>query len=216
LGRWVDGELTGTADTSSPISSVGSQAPPSNAEISAKGNAGKESSVDSPTSPHQPAPAAMVRQYQFFGEDPTEFPDSTIYEIRKVTPGMTEEEKKEIFSVAEYPPDDLHDLTAGTPPDRDFSSAKPTNQVAAATFINYVEPYLRPLTEEDRAFLQERVRLILTCSASVLMWTRAIERGAWRYQKGDRNTTSKLGLQKTDKSRIRRTPRFPQMSLVGA
>ncbi len=70
---------------------------------------------------------------------------------------MTEEEKKQILCVAEYPHDDLHDLTCGTPPDRDFSNAKPTNQISFSAFSNYLEPYLRPLTEEDIAFLKERV-----------------------------------------------------------
>ena len=72
-------------------------------------------------------------------------------------PGMSEEEIKEIYAVAVYPHDDLHDLIPGTPPDKDFSNAKPTNQVAANTFATYIEPYFRPFTEEDLAFLRERV-----------------------------------------------------------
>lgn len=70
---------------------------------------------------------------------------------------MTEKEKKEIFCVASYPESDLHDLTPGTPPDKDFSNAKPPAQTSASVFANYVEPYIRPLTEEDMAFLKERV-----------------------------------------------------------
>jgi len=69
---------------------------------------------------------------------------------------MREEEKKQILCVTEYPKSDLHDLTAGTPPDKDFSNAKPNNQVTAQAFANFVEPYIRPLTEEDLAFLKER------------------------------------------------------------
>lgn len=69
---------------------------------------------------------------------------------------MPEEDIKEIYSVAEYPPSDLHHLTPGTPPDKDFSNAKPASQVNASVFANYVEPYIRPLTEEDTAFLKER------------------------------------------------------------
>ena len=69
---------------------------------------------------------------------------------------MSEEEKKEIFSVAHYPESDLHDQTCGTPPDRDFSNAKPAQQVNFTTFQNYAEPFIRPLTEEDRGFLLER------------------------------------------------------------
>lgn len=74
---------------------------------------------------------------------------------------MSEEEIKEIYSVSQYPHDDLHDLVPGTPPDKDLSNAKPPNQVAANTFQTYVDPYFRPLTEEDLAFLRERVRLQL-------------------------------------------------------
>ena len=86
-------------------------------------------------------------------------PDPVIYHIREVNPGMADEEKKEIYSVAAFPTKDLSDEIAGTPPDKDFSNAKPTNQVAANTFLTYVEPYVRPLTEEDMAFLRERVSI---------------------------------------------------------
>lgn len=107
---------------------------------------------------HQPPPAPSITQYPTFGPDPSTFDDPTIYHIREVTDDMTEEEKKEIYCVAQFPHDDLSNLIAGTPPDNDFSNAKPTNQVNANTFAGYIEPYLRPLTEEDMAFLKERVR----------------------------------------------------------
>lgn len=70
---------------------------------------------------------------------------------------MTDEEKKEIYSVARFPTKDLKELIAGTPPDKDFSNTKPTNQVSANTFAAYIEPYVRPLTEEDIGFLREKV-----------------------------------------------------------
>ncbi|OAL31061.1 hypothetical protein AYO20_08482 [Fonsecaea nubica] len=92
---------------------------------------------------------------QGFFPDPLA-PDPVIYHIREVTPSMSDEEKKEIYSVTAYPTKDLSDQVAGTPPDKDFSNAKPTNQVAANTFLTYVEPYVRPLTEEDIAWLRER------------------------------------------------------------
>lgn len=69
---------------------------------------------------------------------------------------MPDEEKKEIYCVAQFPPSDLRDQIAGLPPDKDFSNAKPATQVNASVFANYVEPYIRPLTEEDVAFLKER------------------------------------------------------------
>ncbi|KAL1304524.1 hypothetical protein AAFC00_003509 [Neodothiora populina] len=69
---------------------------------------------------------------------------------------MSEEQKKQILCVARYPHSDLHDLTPGTPPDMDFSNAKPSSQINFSTFQAYVEPYIRPLTEEDVAFLKER------------------------------------------------------------
>jgi transcriptional adapter 3 len=92
---------------------------------------------------------------QGFFPDPLA-PDPIIYHIRDVTPGMTDAERKEIYSVTGFPTKDLSDQIAGIPPDKDFSNAKPTNQVAANTFLTYVEPYVRPLTEEDMAFLRER------------------------------------------------------------
>ena len=106
---------------------------------------------------HQPPPAASVPQYQTFGSNPLTFEDPTIYHIRDVTPDMTDDEKKEIYCVASFPQDDLKHLTAGEPPDKDFSNAKPTSQVNANTFQSYLEPYFRPLTEEDLTFLKERV-----------------------------------------------------------
>ena len=69
---------------------------------------------------------------------------------------MTEEEKMEIYGVTQFPHDDLSHLVAGVPPDKDFSSAKPTNQVHANTFSSYLELFMRGLTEEDMAFLRER------------------------------------------------------------
>lgn len=139
-------------DNSSTISSPISQAPPS---ATGTGPADQPSPSLSEAS-HQPAPAPSVPHYQTFGPDPSTFPDPTVYEIREVTPGMSEEEIKEIYCVADYPPSDLHDRTPGTPPDKDFSNAKPPSQVNASVFANYVEPYIRPLTEEDVAFLKER------------------------------------------------------------
>ncbi|KAH9880863.1 hypothetical protein IAQ61_001157 [Plenodomus lingam] len=139
-------------DNSSSMSSPISQAPPS-----AGGAAAAE--APSPTGSdisHQPAPAPALPQHQTFGPDPCKFDDPTIYHIREVTPGMTDEEKKEIYCVAEFPPSDLRDRIAGLPPDKDFSNAKPAAQVNATVFANYVEPYIRPLTEEDVAFLKER------------------------------------------------------------
>jgi transcriptional adapter 3 len=112
-------------------------------------------SADTTDDERQPPPAPPVTQHAFF-PDPLA-PDPVIYHIRDVTPGMTDEEKKEIYSVTAFPTKDLSDQMAGTPPDKDFSNAKPTNQVAANTFLSYVEPYVRPLTEEDIAFLRERV-----------------------------------------------------------
>jgi transcriptional adapter 3 len=143
------------AATSSSISSPASQPPPSLPDTSIQKE--EPESPDSDMNPHQPPPAMPVQQFQLFGDDPSEFPDPTIYHIKEITPDMSEDEKKRIYCVAGYPDSDLHDMTPGTPPDQDFSNAKPSNQVNASTFANYVEPFIRPLTEEDRGFLTERV-----------------------------------------------------------
>ncbi|KAF7910644.1 uncharacterized protein EAF01_002154 [Botrytis porri] len=126
-----------------------------NTDTKPNGTAEEESSSDE----HQPPPAPKIANYQTFGADPSTFPDPTVYEITKIKPGdprMSEEEKKKVYAVAAYPRNDLHDLIPGTPPDKDFSNAKPTNQVQANTFATYLEPYFRPFTEEDLAFLRER------------------------------------------------------------
>ena len=98
---------------------------------------------------------APPQPQQGFFPDPLA-PDPVVYHIREVTAKTGEEEKLKIFGVTAYPTTDLSDQIAGQPPDKDFSNAKPTNQVAASTFLTYAEPYLRPLTEEDIAFLRER------------------------------------------------------------
>lgn len=106
---------------------------------------------------HQREPEPAVPQYHVFGPDPLRFDDPTTYHIREVEPGMSEEERKEIYCVEKFPESDLSQFMAGTPPDKDFSNTKPTNQVSANTFATYIEPYVRPLTEEDIAFLKEKV-----------------------------------------------------------
>ncbi|KAL1620978.1 Transcriptional regulator [Diplodia seriata] len=119
------------------------------------GTDGKASPSGSEDS-HQPEKAPAVPAYQTFGPDPTKFDDPTIYHIRDITDDTPEELKKEILGVARYPQSELKDLTPGTPPDKDFSNPKPQTQVNASVFANYVEPYVKPLTEEDLSFLKER------------------------------------------------------------
>lgn len=111
----------------------------------------EESSDDEGAPPPRPVPAN-----QTFGEDPSTFPDPTVYEILPVTDGMSHEEICEIYSVATYPKSDLADLIAGDPPDKDFSSGKASNQISFSTFSTYTEPYFRPFNEEDLTFLRER------------------------------------------------------------
>ncbi|KAF4631643.1 hypothetical protein G7Y89_g6489 [Cudoniella acicularis] len=111
---------------------------------------------DSSSDEHQPPPAPAVPHLQTFGEDPSTFPDPTVYDIREITDDMDDDTKREIFSVAYFPESNLEDLIPGTPPDKDFSNAKPTNQVQFNTFSTYLEPYFRSYTEEDLAFLRER------------------------------------------------------------
>ena len=101
-----------------------------------------------------PKRASTLPQQGYF-PDPLA-PDPCVYHIIEVTSKTPEEEKLKIYGVTAYPTKDLSDQIAGQPPDKDFSNAKPTNQVAASTFLTYAEPYLRPLTEEDIAFLRER------------------------------------------------------------
>ncbi|KAL5339087.1 histone acetyltransferases subunit 3-domain-containing protein [Aspergillus crustosus] len=137
---------------------ISSLSPPSLAsprQAGAGTDAGSPDSDDSSDS-HQPEPAPAVPQIQVFGSNPLKFDDPTIYHIRDVAEGMTDDEKKEIFSVNVFPPSDLRHLMAGIPPDRDFSNAKPTNQVNSNTFLSYIESYVRPMVEEDIAFLKEK------------------------------------------------------------
>lgn len=123
--------------------------------------AGSSSTEDS----HQPPPAASIPQFQTFGTNPLEFDDPTVYHVRDITPDMGDDQKREIYCVSTFPHSDLGDLIAGNPPDKDFSNAKPSNQVNANTFATYIEPFFRPLTDEDMAFLKERVST--TCLSSL-------------------------------------------------
>jgi transcriptional adapter 3 len=111
----------------------------------------ESSSEDEGAPPKREVPAA-----QTFGDDPSTFPDPTVYEVREVSPSMPENLKQEIYSVAVYPKSDLADLIAGDPPDKDFSNAKPSSQINFTTFSTYIEPYFRPFAEEDLGFLRER------------------------------------------------------------
>lgn len=101
-------------------------------------------------------PAILPLHERAFGQDPTQMDDPTVYDIREVRDEMNLEEKRDILNVAHWPESDLRHLTAGDPPDQDFSNAKPTNQVNFSTFQAYAEPFIRPFTEEDVAFLKER------------------------------------------------------------
>ncbi|EMC98927.1 hypothetical protein BAUCODRAFT_145928 [Baudoinia panamericana UAMH 10762] len=101
-------------------------------------------------------PPTVPLYERMFGKDPTNSDDPTIYDIRPITPNMSDDDVRDIVNVLHWPKSDLKDLTAGDPPDLDLSNAKPTNQVAFSTFQTYVEPFIRPFTEEDVSFLKER------------------------------------------------------------
>lgn len=115
----------------------------------------RPSTPSSNDSPLEPAPTAPLYE-RAFGKDPSTCPDPTVYDIRPLYPEMADDDKQKILNVANWPQSDLKDLTAGDPPDMDFSNAKPANQVHFTTFQTHIEPYIRPFTEEDVAFLKER------------------------------------------------------------
>lgn len=158
---------SGSSSSLSPASQLQSPTVATHVQAADSGQASLTLSSSSSDDSHQPPPAASIPQYQTFGADPLAFDDPTIYHIREVTPNMTDEEKKEIYGVTSFPKNDLSDLIAGVPPDKDFSNAKPSNQVNANTFQSYLEPYLRPLTDEDMAFLKERVGISLHLACDI-------------------------------------------------
>ncbi|KAH7155601.1 histone acetyltransferases subunit 3-domain-containing protein [Dactylonectria estremocensis] len=142
-------------DSASSSLSPAAAASPSAMEVDEKPK--KEEEEEESSSEDEGAPPRReVPQSQTFGEDPSTFPDPTVYEIRPVYPGMPDEMRKQIYSVATYPRSDLADLIAGDPPDKDFSNAKPSSQINFSTFSTYVDPFFRPFSEEDLAFLRER------------------------------------------------------------
>ncbi|KAL7620486.1 Transcriptional regulator [Parahypoxylon ruwenzoriense] len=145
-------------DNDSASSSLSPVAPatPGAMEVDEKAKLDNKPEENSESEDEGAPPRREAPQFQTFGEDPSTFPDPTVYEIRPVRPEMTKEELQELYSVAVFPRTDLSDQIAGDPPDRDFSSAKPSNQISFTTFSTYVEPYFRSFTEEDMAFLRER------------------------------------------------------------
>ncbi|KAL6713824.1 Transcriptional regulator [Lecanora helva] len=148
--------VSGSSSSLSEASPLGSPstAPPPPDHESARATPSSSTSSDDA---RQPPPAPSTAHYQTFGPNPLTFDDPTVYEIRPVTDDMTDEEKKEVYCVSSFPHDDLHELIAGTPPNKDYSNAtKPSNQVAFHTFNSYLDNYLRPLKEEDIGFLNER------------------------------------------------------------
>ena len=149
---------SGSSSSLSPASQMHSPlANPQAQEVASTRPTPSRNSSDSSLDSHQPPPAPRVVQMQRFGSNPLTSDDPTIYHVREVTDDMPDEEKKEIYGVTQFPRSDLRDLIAGTPPDRDFSNAKPNNQVNFNTFNTYVDSYLRPLTEEDMNWLKEKV-----------------------------------------------------------
>ncbi|KAI2630250.1 histone acetyltransferases subunit 3-domain-containing protein [Hypomontagnella submonticulosa] len=145
-------------DNDSASSSLSPVAPatPGAMEVDEKAKLDNKAEEDSESEDDGAPPRREAPQYQTFGEDPSTFPDPTVYEIRPTRPGMTVDELKELYSVAVFPKSDLADMIAGDPPDKDFSNAKPSNQISFSTFSTYIEPYFRQFTEEDLAFLRER------------------------------------------------------------
>lgn len=109
----------------------------------------------------QPETALPVAQFHVFGDNPLKFDDPTVYRITEVTADMTDEEKKQIYSVTQFPHSPLRHAMAGEPPNQNFSNTKPPNQVNFNTFITYIEPYIRDLEEKDIPFLEEKVRQML-------------------------------------------------------
>lgn len=120
-----------------------------------------ESARSSSPEPVQPRPAPAIPRFQTFGPDPSTFDDPTVYHIRDFDETTTEDEKKDILGVADYPAENLKDLTCGEPPDRDLYNAKPPQQITWQTYTAWLDPYFRNITEEDLNFLKERVQWIV-------------------------------------------------------
>lgn len=143
-------------DASSSLSPIAGGASPNAMETDEKPKKEENEEEEESSEDEGAPPRRELPQAQTFGEDPSTFPDPTIYEILPTYDGMPDEERKKIYSVAVYPKSDLSDLIAGDPPDKDFSNAKPSSQINFSTFSTYIDPYFRPFTEEDLAFLRER------------------------------------------------------------
>lgn len=143
-------------DASSSLSPIAGGASPNAMETDEKPKKEEEEEEEESSEDEGAPPRRELPQAQTFGDDPSTFPDPTVYEILPTYDGMPDEERKKIYSVAVYPKSDLADLIAGDPPDKDFSNTKPSSQINFSTFSTYIDPYFRPFSEEDLAFLRER------------------------------------------------------------
>ena len=63
---------------------------------------------------------------------------------------------KKKYNVASYPTNDLKEYLPGVIPDKDFSCPKPSNQIQYNTFLSFVDNFLKPLTDEDMKFLENK------------------------------------------------------------
>ncbi|CCJ29610.1 unnamed protein product [Pneumocystis jirovecii] len=66
------------------------------------------------------------------------------------------EELKQRLGVSYFPTVDLSDKLPGDPVNEDFSKIKAPIQVSISTYYAYLEPFYRPFSEEDIAFLKEK------------------------------------------------------------
>lgn len=96
----------------------------------------------------QPSPSTLP-------EPSLKLPDRAVPTVELTTTSDPEEMKRRL-GVAYFPTQDLSHLLPGTPSNEDYSKQKIPSQIAVSTFQASIEPFFRPLTEEDLGWLRDR------------------------------------------------------------
>lgn len=111
---------------------------------------------------HKQRPSTLLPVPKYFAHNPLTCPDPTEYEIRKVPPDATVEEKKNCYNVAEFPGSDLSEYLPAPLPNKDLSRSRPQTQAPLNILMNHIDPYVRKMDDTNLQFLTDKVSCILS------------------------------------------------------
>ncbi|KAG4305957.1 hypothetical protein PORY_000867 [Pneumocystis oryctolagi] len=98
-------------------------------------------------------------EYQELSDEPCPRKEYVYDEILNIS---DPQELKRQLGVSYFPTVDLSDQLPGAAVDEDFSKVKAPVQVSISTYYAYLDPFYRPFSEEDLAFLNEKEEELTT------------------------------------------------------